>query len=33
MYLPNFDSYTANIDDVGLIMHIEECEFLHDGRA
>jgi len=32
-YLPNFSSYTPSIGDVGLVAHVTECQFLHDGRA
>lgn len=33
IYLPRFGRFEARAGDVGLIAHIEECEFLPDGRA
>mmetsp|Transcript_23965 Transcript_23965/g.42463 ORF Transcript_23965/g.42463 Transcript_23965/m.42463 type:complete len:343 (-) Transcript_23965:133-1161(-) len=33
VYLPNITDYKANVDDVGLLAYVDECEFLPDGRA
>eukprot|EP00471_Norrisiella_sphaerica_P001857 CAMPEP_0184478478 /NCGR_PEP_ID=MMETSP0113_2-20130426/495_1 /TAXON_ID=91329 /ORGANISM="Norrisiella sphaerica, Strain BC52" /LENGTH=341 /DNA_ID=CAMNT_0026856287 /DNA_START=172 /DNA_END=1197 /DNA_ORIENTATION=+ len=33
IYLPSFSDYKANKGDVGLMAHVDECEFLPDGRA
>jgi len=33
IYLPNFSDYKASEGDLGLMAHVDECEFLPDGRA
>ena len=33
IFLPNFTSYTANENDVGLLCELAECQILADGRA
>jgi len=32
-YVPNFTVYKATKGDIGLVAHVVECQFLHDGRA
>mmetsp|Transcript_33659 Transcript_33659/g.82073 ORF Transcript_33659/g.82073 Transcript_33659/m.82073 type:complete len:81 (+) Transcript_33659:510-752(+) len=32
-YLPKFDTYQANVGDMGVIAEITDIEFLADGRA
>jgi len=32
-YVPNFTDYKPTKGDVGLVAHVIECQFLHDGRA
>ena len=32
IYLPNFTNYRASAGDIGLVMHVDACEFFHDGN-